>query len=58
MMFFMWLFPLLFIFLIVYLLGGEPLFRGFHPDPAQVCANRHRAMQADWKVCPHCRQTL
>ncbi len=58
MMFFMWLFPLLFVFFLVYMLGGERLFGAFRPAPARVCANCQRAVQADWKVCPNCGQTL
>lgn len=58
MMFFMWLFPLLFIFLIVYLLGGERLFQVFRPGSVRVCTNCHRAVQEDWKTCPYCGQTL
>jgi len=58
MMFFMWLLPLLLIALIVYLLGGERLRQAFRPSPARVCASCHCAVQDDWKVCPHCGQTL
>ncbi len=58
MMFFMWLFPLLFVFLLVYLLGGERIFQAFRPAPARVCANCHRAVREDWKTCPYCGQTL
>ncbi len=58
MMFFMWLFPLLFLFLIVYLLGGERVFQAFRPASARACANCHRAVQNDWRVCPHCGQAL
>jgi hypothetical protein len=58
MMFFMWLFPLLALILIVYLLGGERVASLFRPAPARVCANCHRAVQNDWKICPSCGQTL
>ncbi|GAB4505095.1 MAG: hypothetical protein Fur0043_20900 [Anaerolineales bacterium] len=58
MMFFMWLFPLLFVFLLVYLLSGERLSQAFRPAPARACASCHRAAQDDWKTCPYCGQTL
>lgn len=58
MMFFMWLFPLLFLFLIVYLLGGGRAFQSFRPAPARVCPNCHRTVQVDWNTCPHCGQNL
>jgi hypothetical protein len=58
MMFFMWLLPLLLIVLIVYLLGGERLLQALRFTPARNCANCHRAVQDDWKVCPYCGQTL
>lgn len=58
MMFFMWFFPLLVLVLIIYLVGGERVTSLFRPAPTRVCANCHRAVQNDWKVCPHCGQTL
>lgn len=58
MMFFMWLFPLLVLGLIIYLVGGGRLNATLRPAPVRVCANCQRAVQNDWKVCPHCGQTL
>jgi hypothetical protein len=60
-MIFMWLIPVGFILLIV--LGVVWLIRaigsGENPtSPARSCHNCGRSVQADWRNCPYCGETL
>jgi hypothetical protein len=60
-MIFMWLIPIGFILLIV--LGIAWLVRaiggGGNPgSPARACPNCGHAVQADWRNCPYCGETL
>ncbi|MEW5828261.1 MAG: zinc ribbon domain-containing protein [Chloroflexota bacterium] len=57
-MFLMWIIPLLLIGLIIYAIGGNNLVNAFRPVSGHACPRCGRAVQNDWKNCPHCGQTL
>lgn len=48
-----WAIPLGFLFLVIY--GAVSLaMKQNSPVPARACPNCGKAVQADWKHCPHC----
>ncbi len=57
-MFLMWIVPLLLIGLVVWAVSGNNFVNAFKPVASRPCPNCHQPAQADWKVCPHCGQTL
>ncbi|MBI4760222.1 MAG: hypothetical protein ACOYYF_13315 [Chloroflexota bacterium] len=57
-MFLMWIVPLLLIGLVVWAVSGSSFVNIFKPAASRACPNCNRLTQADWKVCPHCGQTL
>lgn len=58
-MFLMWIWPVALIFLLVYALNGSNLPNLFKPAAvSRSCPQCGSAAQNDWKVCPHCGQTL
>jgi predicted amidophosphoribosyltransferase len=57
-MFLMWIVPLLLVVLVVYAITRGNLFSVSKPVVTRVCSHCQQPAQPDWKVCPHCGQTL
>jgi hypothetical protein len=57
-MFLMWIIPLLLVGLIVYAISGNNLVNAVKPASSRACLQCGQNAQNDWKVCPHCGQTL
>ena len=59
-MFLMWIVPLLLIGLVVYAISSNNLANILKPAAivSRTCSHCHQAVQTDWKVCPHCGQSL
>lgn len=57
-MFLMWIVPLLVIALVVYAVAGSNFFNVLKPVSRRACPHCQKPAQNDWKVCPHCGQTL
>jgi len=57
-MFLMWILPLLFVGLVAYAVSGSNLANVFRTGASGACPNCRRALQTDWKHCPHCGQIL
>jgi len=57
-MFLMWIVPLLLIGLVVYAISGNNLVNALKPTAVRACPQCNEPAQNDWKVCPHCGQTL
>ena len=57
-MFLMWIVPLLLIGFAVYAISGNNLSNVLKPIASRACPQCNQAVQADWKNCAHCGQTL
>ena len=57
-MFLMWIIPLLLLGLVVYAISGDNLVNAIKPTAVYTCPHCNKPAQNDWKVCPHCGQTL
>jgi rRNA maturation endonuclease Nob1 len=57
-MFIMWIVPLLLIGIVIYAISGNQTVNVLQPIARRACTHCGQAAQSDWKVCPHCGQTL